>query len=98
MLGGLQALNDLRHEVFGLKQAVLHGGKHTDVPVPKPLTVEEKKRLLEMIIKGERETPTYIKTGEGLKMIFVEPGEDEVEDARRMLRELKEAEQMQWMM
>ena len=72
--------------------------RHTDVPVPKPLTTEEKKRLLEMIINGERETPTYIKTDEGLKLIFVEPGEEEVEDAKRMLRELTEAEQMQWMM
>lgn len=72
--------------------------RHTTVPEPKPLTVEDKKKLLEMIITGERETPTYIVTAQGLKLIFVEPGENDVADAKRMLDELKEAEQMQWMM
>ena len=68
------------------------------IPAPKPLTIGEKKALLEMIITGERETPAYIATAEGLRVIFVKPGEDDMLDAKRMLRELVQAEKTEWMM
>lgn len=71
--------------------------KHTEVPVPAQLTVQDKMNLLKLIINGERQSPSYIVTSEGLKMIFVEPAEDEVADAKRMLSELQRAENEKWM-
>lgn len=72
--------------------------KHTAVQEPQPLTTADKQAMLRMIISGERETPTYIVTAEGLKMILTEPSVQEVEEAKRMLKELDEAEQKEWMM
>ncbi|MCB9047213.1 MAG: hypothetical protein H6550_13855 [Chitinophagales bacterium] len=72
--------------------------KHTDIPVPQPLTVQDKMDMLRLIINGERETPTYIVTAEGLRVIFVEPMEDEIDDSRKMLKELQRAEELEWMM
>lgn len=71
--------------------------KHTTVPEPQPLTVADKQVLLRMIISGERETPTYIVTADGLKMILAEPSVQEVEEAKRMLNELDEAVEKEWM-
>ncbi len=71
--------------------------KHTDVPVPKPLTVQDKMNILKLIISGEREVPTNIVTSEGLRMIFTEPSEVEVINAKRMLDELQRAEDKHWM-
>lgn len=63
--------------------------KHTEVPIPAPLSTEDKIDMLELVIKGEREHPAYIATKDGLKIIFVEPDEEEVAEAKRMLRQLK---------
>ncbi len=71
--------------------------KHTVVPEPKPLDTADKKAMLQMIIEGKRETPVYIATAEGLRMIFVKPGEEDIKDARKMLKELQGAEQAEWM-
>lgn len=71
--------------------------KHTEVPMPAPLTVKDKMNMLRLIINGERESPTYIVTSEGLRMIFVEPDENTIADAKRMLLELEKAEEGGWM-
>jgi hypothetical protein len=70
--------------------------KHTEVPVPKPLDVNDKIALLQMVIDGIRETPVDIVTKEGLRTIFVKPGEEEVEDARKMLKMLYEEAKAEW--
>ncbi len=72
--------------------------RHITVPEPKPLTYEDKCNMLRLIINGEREKPQYIVTSAGLRMIFVEPSEEDVADAKQMLRELTEAQELQWMM
>mgnify|MGYP001372803972 CR=1 FL=1 len=70
--------------------------KHTEVPVPKPLDVNDKIALLQMVIDGIRETPVDIVTKEGLRTIFVKPGEEEVEDARKMQKMMLEEEKTEW--
>lgn len=70
--------------------------KHRDVPVPKPLDIDDKMALLQMVIDGRRETAVDIVTREGLRTIFVKPGEEEIEDARKMLKELQDAEKAEW--
>ena len=71
---------------------------HTEVPAPQPLTYKDKRDFLQLIVRGEREVPKYIVTKEGLRIIFVEPSEEEVREAEHMLIALQEAEQKQWMM
>lgn len=68
----------------------------TSIPGPAPLTMADKMQMLRLIIEGERETPTYIVTKQGLRLIFTEPPEQDVEDAKAMLKELQLAEQMEW--
>ena len=70
--------------------------KHTDVPVPQPLDINDKMTLLQLVIDGKRESPVDIVTKEGLRTIFVKPGEEEIEDARRMLRVMQEEENAEW--
>lgn len=67
-----------------------------NVAEPQPLTIEDKMELLRMVIAGERETPKYIVTAQGLKMIFAEPSEQEVREAKIMLKELRLAEKLSW--
>ena len=59
-------------------------------PVPDliEMTMEEKRQLLQLVIDGKREKPEYIITKEGLKIIFTEPSEEDVANARQMLRHL----------
>lgn len=70
--------------------------KHTEVPVPQPLDSNDKRILLQMVIDSKRETPVDIVTKDGLKTIFVKPGEEEIEDARRMLKVMQEEENAEW--
>lgn len=70
--------------------------EHTEVPVPKPLDINDKIALLQMVIDGVRETPVDIVTKEGLRTIFVKPGEEEVEDACKMQKMLLEEEKTEW--
>lgn len=69
----------------------------TAVPQPRPLTVDDKINLLRMVVNGQRETPTYIVTPKGLRVIFSYPSEAEVKEAKYMLRELQEAEKTAWL-
>ncbi len=70
--------------------------RHTEVPVPKPLDINDKMALLQMVIDGIRETPVDIVTNEGLRTIFVKPGEEEIEEARKMQKMLLEEEKTEW--
>lgn len=70
--------------------------RHTEVPVPMPLDINDKVALLQMVIDGIRETPVDIVTNEGLRTIFVKPGEEEIEDARKMQKMLLEEEKTEW--
>lgn len=70
--------------------------RHTEVPVPQPLDINDKKTLLQMIIDGVRESPVDIVTKEGLRTIFAKAGEEEIAYARKMLKELEDSESSEW--
>lgn len=56
-----------------------------DVPEVQPISIEEKRALLEQIILRKRKRPQYVRTEEGLRMIMVQPSAQEVSDAAYML-------------
>ncbi len=56
-----------------------------DVPEVQPVSIEEKRALLEQIILRKRKRPLYVRTEEGLRMIMVQPSAQEVSDAAYML-------------
>lgn len=87
-----------RHIDAGILYIYRHVIPDVEVNEPVPLSIDEKKSMLAKIISGEREKPEYVSTAEGLKVIFVLPDEEEIADAKHMLQELDDAEQMKWMM
>lgn len=65
---------------------------HTVVPQPRPLTTEEKKEMLRLVIEGKRETPLYFVEGGQLKLIFAEPDEETIAQAKNTLLQMDDSD------